>query len=133
MMSDNITQYWKLVSPLCLHSDIIVVLTKIKNVSFVSDYSFPYIIIILSVLSNAAHFAFKLDQSMRFLVLSTVKEPRNLLILLGHWLLHAYGIVSITQLRDPVLHGSLLALVPLPAVFYVLTARYTDPSKVHAD
>jgi hypothetical protein len=33
-----------------------------ENVLSVSDYSFPYIVIILSVVSNAVHFAFKLDQ-----------------------------------------------------------------------
>ncbi|XP_049778192.1 JNK1/MAPK8-associated membrane protein [Schistocerca cancellata] len=96
-------------------------------------YSFPYIVIILSVISNAVHFAFKLDQSMRYLVVSTVTEVRNGVILIGHWLLHAYGIIAITQLQDPVLHSSLVALVPLPAVFYILTARFTDPSKLHVD
>jgi hypothetical protein len=35
---------------------------QIENVLSVSDYSFPYVVIILSVISNAAHFAFKLDQ-----------------------------------------------------------------------
>jgi hypothetical protein len=34
----------------------------IEHVFSVSDYSFPYIVIILSVISNAAHFAYKLDQ-----------------------------------------------------------------------
>jgi len=33
-----------------------------ENILSVSDYSFPYIVIILSVISNAVHFAFKLDQ-----------------------------------------------------------------------
>lgn len=96
-------------------------------------YSFPYVVIILSVISNAAHFAFKLDQSMRYLIVSTLSDTRNIVILLGHWILHAYGIIAITQLQDPVLDKALLALVPLPAVFYILTARFTDPNKLHAD
>lgn len=96
-------------------------------------YSFPYVVIILSVISNAAHFAFKLDQSMRYLIVSTLFDTRNVVILLGHWILHAYGIIAITQLQDPVLHKALVALVPLPAVFYILTARFTDPNKLHAD
>ncbi|PSN44720.1 JNK1/MAPK8-associated membrane protein [Blattella germanica] len=99
----------------------------------VFDYSFPYVVIILSVISNAAHFAFKLDQSMRFLVVSTITDIRNIVILLGHWLLHAYGIIAITQLQDPVFHSALVGLVPLPAVFYILTARFTDPNKLHVD
>ncbi|XP_046402356.1 JNK1/MAPK8-associated membrane protein [Ischnura elegans] len=96
-------------------------------------YSFPYIVIILSVLSNAAHFAFKLNQSMKSLIVTTFTDVRNVVILLGHWALHAYGIIAITQLQQPVFHGSLIALVPLPAAFYILTARFTDPRKLHTD
>jgi hypothetical protein len=36
--------------------------SQTETVLSVSDYSFPYVVIILSVISNAAHFAFKLDQ-----------------------------------------------------------------------
>ncbi|XP_069945167.1 JNK1/MAPK8-associated membrane protein isoform X1 [Cherax quadricarinatus] len=93
-------------------------------------YSFPYMVIILSVVSNAAHFAFQLDQSMPGLLMGCVRDVRNLVILLGHWGLHAYGIVAITQLTEGVLHGSLCALVPLPALFYILTSRFTDPSNI---
>jgi hypothetical protein len=70
---------------------------------------------------------------MRYLIISTLLDTRNVVILLGHWILHAYGIIAITQLQDPVLHKALVALVPLPAVFYILTARFTDPNKLHAD
>lgn len=92
-------------------------------------YSFPYIIIILSLISCASHFAFKLDQSVKALFLSTVKDTRNLIILLGHWGLHAFGIIAVTQLKER-LHLALLTMVPLPAVFYILTARFTDPYKI---
>lgn len=70
---------------------------------------------------------------MQYLLVSTVTDIRNGVILIGHWLLHAYGIIAITQLQDPILHSSLVALVPLPALFYILTARFTDPSKLHSD
>lgn len=96
-------------------------------------YTFPYIVIILSVISIAAHFAYKLGQTMLFLILSSVSDLRSVLILLGHWALHAYGIIALTQLTDPVFHISLMALVPLPAVFYILTARFTDPNKLHTE
>lgn len=59
-----------------------------------------------------------------------VRDVRNLVILLGHWGLHAYGIIAITQLKEGVLHGSLCALVPLPALFYILTSRFTDPTNI---
>lgn len=65
---------------------------------------------------------------MMFLVVSTVSDLRNVLIVLGHWALHAYGLVAL-----PLFHWSLLCLVPLPALFYILTARFTDPNKLHTE
>jgi len=94
-------------------------------------YSFPYITMILSVISSAAHFAFQLDQSMKSLIFTTVLDIRNLVILVLHWALHAYGIIAITELRNVPFHAGLIALAPLPAIFYVLTARFTDPNKLH--
>lgn len=94
-------------------------------------YSFPYIIIITSLMSCAAHYAFKLDQSLKSLVLTSLTDIRNLVILLGHWCLHAYGIIAVTELKDLTLHLSLIGLVPLPAVFYILTARFTDPARIN--
>lgn len=42
----------------------------------------------------------------------------------GHWLILAYGIMSLTM-------GNLLLLfmVPLPALFYIFTVKFTDPSE----
>ncbi|KAJ8928223.1 hypothetical protein NQ314_019287 [Rhamnusium bicolor] len=94
-------------------------------------YSFPYLVVILSVISCAAHFAIKMDQSISSLIITTVVEPRNVIILIGHWCLHAYGIVSITQLTDPMIHALLIILVPVPALFYIFTAKFTDPNKCH--
>jgi len=94
-------------------------------------YCYPYIIIITSLMSCAAHFAFKLDQSVKSLVVSSVCDMRNLVILLGHWALHAYGIIAVTELKDLSLHLPIIGLVPLPAVFYILTARFTDPTRIN--
>ncbi|KAK0090930.1 hypothetical protein PV326_003991 [Microctonus aethiopoides] len=96
-------------------------------------YSFPYITIILSVLSNAAHFAFKLNQTMKSLILSSVSDIKNVIVILGHWLLHGYGIMAIATLRGVNTHPAMLILVPLPALFYILTARFTDPHKLHIE
>ncbi|CAG9820324.1 unnamed protein product [Phaedon cochleariae] len=94
-------------------------------------YCFPHLVLILSVISCASHFAVRLDQSVKALILTTVTEPRNVVILLGHWFLHAYGIISLTQLADPPIHALLILLVPLPTLFYIFTALFTDPSKSH--
>ncbi|KAF7418633.1 hypothetical protein HZH68_001286 [Vespula germanica] len=93
-------------------------------------YSFPYITIILSVLSNAAHFAFKLNQTMKSLLLSSVSDVKNVIVILGHWLLHGYGVVAVATLRGISIHPAMLVLVPLPALFYIFTARFTDPHKL---
>lgn len=61
---------------------------------------------------------------MLALLRSTITQPRNMVIVMAHWCLHAYGIISLTQLTDPLLHSLVLLLVPLPALFYILTARY---------
>jgi len=96
-------------------------------------YSFPYITIILSVLSNAAHFAFKLNQTMKSLLLSSVSDVKNVVVILGHWLLHGYGVMAVATLRGVSIHPAMLVLVPLPALFYILTARFTDPHKLHIE
>ena len=81
-------------------------------------------------MSCAAHYAFKLDQSVKSLLLTSVTYTRNVVILLGHWGLHAYGIVAVTELKQMSLHLSLIGLVPIPALFYILTARFTDPARI---
>ncbi|XP_020293577.1 JNK1/MAPK8-associated membrane protein [Pseudomyrmex gracilis] len=96
-------------------------------------YAFPFITIILSVISSAAHFAFKLNQTIKSLLLSSILDRKNIIVILGHWILHGYGIVAIATLREIDIHPWMLILVPLPAVFYILTARFTDPHKVHIE
>lgn len=114
---------------------------------YLPDYAFPYLSIIISMISNAAHFSMKLDQSIRALFLSSITETKNCIIIgnldyranvnnfrikinfilfipVGHWLILAYGIMSLTM-------GNLLLLlmVPLPALFYIFTVKFTDPSE----
>lgn len=45
-------------------------------------------------------------------------------ISVGHWMILAYGIMSLT-----VSNVILLVMVPLPAVFYIFTVKFTDPSE----
>ncbi|XP_059155612.1 JNK1/MAPK8-associated membrane protein-like isoform X2 [Physella acuta] len=94
-------------------------------------YAFPYIIVVVSVITSACHLATEENQKMKELVKQNVTNIRNLTILLGHWLLHAYGIIAITQLLQPTFHAPLIALVPFPTIFYIFTVRFTDPSLVY--
>lgn len=52
-----------------------------NELNLISDYSFPYLSILLSVVNNANHFSIKLDQSMKSLVISSVTEIRNVIII----------------------------------------------------
>lgn len=96
--------------------------------------SFPYIVVILSLVSSAFHFAFKLNQSAKALLIGCVKDSRSAVILMGHWVLHAFGILAITQIRTPgpELMPS-LALVPVPALFYIATVRFSNPENFISD
>lgn len=90
-------------------------------------YSFPYIVIVASVFSSAVHFAFRLNQSMKALVKSTFTDLRNVVILFGHFMFHAFGIIALTELKILSFHGPMLLVVPLPAIFYIITSRCTNP------
>ena len=58
---------------------------------------------------------------------------RNFVILVGHWLLHAFGILAITQMKDPGFSLPFLSLAPRPALFYCLSARFSDPNHFNSD
>lgn len=47
----------------------------------ISDYSFPYLSIVISVVSNALHFSIKLDQTMKSLLETSVTQMRNVTII----------------------------------------------------
>ena len=86
--------------------------------------------IVGSIISSATYLAYQQNQKMLPLVMGCVRDLRSVLIILGHWCLHAYGIIALTQLKQPKVHASLCALVPVPALFYILTAKFSDPSVI---
>lgn len=55
---------------------------------------------------------------------------RNLTIMIGHWILHCYGIISLTELKQPDFHVPLLLLVFFPVLFYVCTTKFTNPDNL---
>ena len=57
-----------------------------------------------------------------------ISKKRNPIILLIHWLVHAYGIIALTRLQNPVIYGTMIACIPFPAIFYIGTARFADPT-----
>lgn len=95
-------------------------------------YSFPEILLLSSLLTNAVHFAKYPEQSLKKLVQLTVRDWRNACVALTHCFLYAYCVASFTQFTQPLFHACLLLLIPVPAVFYVLTAGVSDPKKLMA-
>ena len=55
----------------------------IKADDEIGSLSYPYLTLLSSLVSCAAHFSFKLDQSLRSLIISSITDSRNLTILLG--------------------------------------------------
>ena len=62
-------------------------------------------------------------------VCQLLKSKRHVCILLAHWLMHAYGLLAVTQLRRLSVDGPLFILVLAPVLFYLVTSSLTDPSK----
>ncbi|KAK2556085.1 JNK1/MAPK8-associated membrane protein [Acropora cervicornis] len=54
---------------------------------------------------------------------------RHVIIIVAHWLVHAYGILAVTLLRNPAVHGPLFSLVLSPVLFYLVTHSFTEPNK----
>ncbi|XP_062350886.1 JNK1/MAPK8-associated membrane protein isoform X1 [Cinclus cinclus] len=106
-------------------------------------YAFPYIILVLSLVTLAVYMSAsevevlgsRLDAN-RILCLffkffkDLLVRKKRLVVLFSHWLLHAYGIISISKLDKLEQDLPLLALVPAPALFYLMTAKYTEPSRI---
>ncbi|KAJ8788351.1 hypothetical protein J1605_000407 [Eschrichtius robustus] len=91
-----------------------------------SDYAFPYIILVLSLVTLAVYMsASEIENCYDLLV-----RKKRLIVLFSHWLLHAYGIISISRVDKLEQDLPLLALVPTPALFYLFTAKFTEPSRI---
>ncbi|XP_048340622.1 JNK1/MAPK8-associated membrane protein-like [Sphaerodactylus townsendi] len=89
-------------------------------------YAFPYIILVLSLVTLAVYMSASEVETFKDLFV----RKKRLIVLFSHWVLHAYGIISISKLNYIYQDLPLLALVPAPALFYLLTAKYTEPSRI---
>nr|CAG4645742.1 EOG090X0BGA [Lynceus sp. MCZ IZ 141354] len=92
---------------------------------------FPYVFILWSITSNGIHLATQPEQNWRWLLKNTFTNGRYLAILALHCLMGGFGIVSVSQFSDPVFHGTLLVLVPMPTLLYIAMVKCTDPKAHH--
>ena len=75
-----------------------------------------------------ANILMEADNPKKLVILHLKQLYRSMICPLGHWALHAYGILAITEVRQFSIHLSLLTLVPLPALFCILTAKFGQQS-----
>ena len=78
-----------------------------------------------SLICNKIGFSVPYLQHVRQLL----SRRRHVIIVLAHWLVHAYGILAVTLLRNPAVHGPLFSLVLAPVLFYLVTHSFTEPNK----
>uniref|UniRef100_A0A8C5PDP3 JNK1/MAPK8-associated membrane protein n=1 Tax=Leptobrachium leishanense TaxID=445787 RepID=A0A8C5PDP3_9ANUR len=93
-------------------------------------YFFPILTVIQAVGGGLLYYAFP------YIILTfkdLMVKMKRLVVLLSHWLIHAYGIISISRVDRLERDLLLLALVPGPTLFYLLTAKFTDPSLIHLE
>ncbi|ESN97664.1 hypothetical protein HELRODRAFT_85220 [Helobdella robusta] len=93
-------------------------------------YSYPYIIVVGSVITNAIHFASYRNQTPVGLLKSLTTKPRNMVILMAHWLVHAFGIISLLSSNIKTNQLAYLCLIPTPCLVYVISVYFTDPDVV---
>lgn len=63
------------------HLNVLAINWTMSGFLLIADYAFPYLSVIISMISNAAHFSLKLDQSMKALLCTSVTEMKNTVII----------------------------------------------------
>ena len=87
-------------------------------------YSFPFLILVASSIGSAVYLSIKSEHLWRLW-----RNIESILVLTTYCLANAYGLISLTQFKEPIRDSILLLLICLPTFFYFLTFRLTDPRK----
>ncbi|XP_075260118.1 JNK1/MAPK8-associated membrane protein-like [Convolutriloba macropyga] len=91
-------------------------------------YSFPYLFLIFSVASVAFNLCLEYTRCYKSIwKMCAPPPPRIIALVLMHWWLHAFSIISITRNESLFAKLKVLSLTPLPTLFFFLTIRFTDP------
>ncbi|XP_060239254.1 JNK1/MAPK8-associated membrane protein-like [Meriones unguiculatus] len=88
-------------------------------------YTFPYIVLVASLANLVVYLVFAKIESYSDLI-----RKDGLLVLLSHWFLHAYGVIALSRGKQLKQNLILLIFVPVPALFYLLTTKFTKPSRI---
>lgn len=88
-------------------------------------YLYPYITLVVSIIGTAVVLA----KNKITNICQLVRSKRHIVILVAYMIIHAFGQLAITELKQPSLDGPLFVLVVAPTAFYLLTSSLTEPSK----
>ncbi|XP_028402899.1 JNK1/MAPK8-associated membrane protein-like [Dendronephthya gigantea] len=88
-------------------------------------YSYPYLLLIGSILSTAILLAMKKIANFKDLL----AKKDVIVILIGHWILHAFSLIALTEWSEPSVNGPLFLMVFFPSVFYIMTVKLSSPNK----
>ncbi|OQV18886.1 putative JNK1/MAPK8-associated membrane protein [Hypsibius exemplaris] len=95
-------------------------------------YVFPYASVVLSVVSSTVQYAITPDQTVSKLCRKLFTSPHSLTILLLHWLVLAFGVLSLAHFPSLIAsYAVFLSCIPVPTVVYISTIRFTDPTKYY--
>ena len=94
-------------------------------------YSFPYLFLVFSVSSIAFNLCLEYSRCSRsILKMCAPPPPRIIALVLLHWCLHSFAIVSVTRNESLLQTIKFLALSPVPTLFFFVTVRFTDPCQI---
>ncbi len=94
-------------------------------------YSFPYLFLILSVVSVAFNLCIEYSRcSSSILKMCAPPPPRLVAMVILHWGLHIFAIISVARNESLAHIGKLIILTPLPTLFFFFTVRFTDPAHI---
>ncbi|CAJ0582071.1 unnamed protein product, partial [Mesorhabditis spiculigera] len=91
-------------------------------------YLFAYVLMLWSMASNAVHLALEGNKPMRVLFNDLLRCGKHLTFLIVNMCLLAFAIVTIAVERADGWSLLLIALIPMPASFYLLTSSLSHPS-----
>lgn len=90
-------------------------------------YTYPYIILVVSMVTNAMHFASFQAKTPGGLLKELVCSVGHMCILFMHTTCVSFAVFSLLQCSPFAHEFSLFFIVPLPPLIYIITAPFTQP------
>jgi len=93
-------------------------------------YSFPYVVVVVSLSINALLLANLPEQTIRGLLNAVYEQPRQVFLLLTLLFINALGVLSLFTNTPDIKQLWVFLIVPAPILFYIVTVQFTNPAKI---